>query len=367
MTVEELRRRALRDNERERRALEAATRNPAPEFSLGTAILAAASGDWSNAGVEEVLSRRCAAETSEFGAQAHMPHRFFVPASALARDLTAGTGSQGGYLTDSPVQSVVDALRPMSVMLRAGVQIAPGLKAGTTVPVIGTTSTVTWLSSEAAAAAETQPVLGSVAVTPKFCSAYVEVSRALVRTANPLTDALITMDLRGALAAAIDTAILAGSGASGQPLGITGTSGIGTFSGTSLAWAGLIGAQAQLMDARAVNNDPARMCCIAPTNTAQTLAGRQRFTGTDAPLWQGALGEGELAGIRALGCQTAPTGSLLLGDFSQVILAEFGTGLQIEVNPVANFAAGIIGFRATWIVDVAVRFPAAFTYASAVT
>ncbi len=367
MTVEELRRRALRNNERERQALEAASRNPAPEFSLGAALLAASTGDWSGAGTEARLSRQCAAETSEFGERGHDKHRFFMPASTFHRDLTAGTGSDGGYLTDSPVQSVADALRPMSVALRAGVQTAPGLTAGTTVPVIGTTSTVTWLNSEAAAAAETQPVLGSVAVTPKYCSAYVEVSRSLVLTANPLADALITMDLRGALAAAVDTAILAGTGASGQPLGITGTAGIGTFSGTSLAWAGLIGAQAQLMTARAVNNDPARMCCIAPTNTAQTLAGRQRFTGTDAPLWQGALGEGELAGMRALGCQTAPTGSLLMGDFSQVILAEFGTGLSIEVNPVANFPAGIIGFRATWIVDVAVRFPAAFTYASTVT
>jgi hypothetical protein len=41
--------------------------------------------------------------------------------------------------------------------------------------------------------------------------------------------------------------------------------------------------------------------------------------------------------------------------------------LEVEVNPYANFQAGIIGVRAMYSLDVGVRRPFAFSYASSIT
>ena len=48
------------------------------------------------------------------------------------------------------------------------------------------------------------------------------------------------------------------------------------------------------------------------------------------------------------------------------MLAEWGV-LQVEVNPYANFTAGIIGVRAMYSIDVGVRYAAAFSLATSVT
>jgi len=61
-----------------------------------------------------------------------------------------------------------------------------------------------------------------------------------------------------------------------------------------------------------------------------------------------------------------PSANLLFGDFGQVIIGEWGA-LEIEVNPFANFQAGISGVRAIYTVDIGVRIPAAFSLATSVT
>jgi hypothetical protein len=57
---------------------------------------------------------------------------------------------------------------------------------------------------------------------------------------------------------------------------------------------------------------------------------------------------------------------MLYGDWDQVVIAEWGV-LQVEVNPYANFQAGIIGVRAMVSVDVGLRYAAAFSLATSIT
>ena len=54
------------------------------------------------------------------------------------------------------------------------------------------------------------------------------------------------------------------------------------------------------------------------------------------------------------------------GLVDQAILAEWGV-LEIDVNPFANFTAGITGIRAFYTCDVGVRIPGAFSVASSIT
>ena len=57
---------------------------------------------------------------------------------------------------------------------------------------------------------------------------------------------------------------------------------------------------------------------------------------------------------------------MLAGDFSQVVIGEWGT-VEIEANPYANFQAGIVGVRAMYSCDVLVRYPAAFSIGTGIT
>jgi hypothetical protein len=96
------------------------------------------------------------------------------------------------------------------------------------------------------------------------------------------------------------------------------------------------------------------------------LMGKPRFTNSDTPIWEGALLDGMMVGRRAMSSLQITSGTVLGGDFSQVVIGEWGT-VEIEVNPYANFQAGIVGVRAMYSCDVLVRYGAAFAIGTGIT
>ena len=141
-------------------------------------------------------------------------------------------------------------------------------------------------------------------------------------------------------------------------------SGIGTFTGTALALAALIVAQSNLV---AANVDPAGAAYVTTPTVAGLLMQRQRFASTDSPLWTGMLGDGVVAGCRAVTTTQMPAGTMLFGRFDTVWLAEWGAPVEIVVNPYANFPAGVIGVRALASLDIGIENAAGFSVATSVT
>lgn len=219
--------------------------------------------------------------------------------------------------------------------------------------------------NEATQATETSTyTLGSVSIAPKTCCAYVEESRQLRLMAPEFGEMMIRRDLRSTLSTAVDTVALNGSGVSGQPTGVMGTTGIGTFTGASVAYAGVLEAQTDILTANALSEGGAVSFICRPA-VALLLANRQGFSDT-APMWTGPLSSGTVAGCPALSTMTMPATTLMAGDFSQLAVAEFGAGLEIRVNPVAVFQAGIVGYGAFLSMDVAVLRPEGFSVATGV-
>jgi len=102
---------------------------------------------------------------------------------------------------------------------------------------------------------------------------------------------------------------------------------------------------------------------------AGLLKQRVKFASTASPIWEGRLERGVVdgpQGYRGMASNQMPAATMLFGDFAQVIVAEWGV-LEVEVNPYANFQAGIIGVRALASIDIAVRHPTAFSAASSIT
>jgi len=91
-----------------------------------------------------------------------------------------------------------------------------------------------------------------------------------------------------------------------------------------------------------------------------------KVTNDYSPLWEGSLWTGMMAGYPAFATAQMTAASMLFGDFSECVVGEWGV-LEVDVNPYASFAAAIIGVRAIYSMDVAVRRPQAFSLATTIT
>jgi HK97 family phage major capsid protein len=108
----------------------------------------------------------------------------------------------------------------------------------------------------------------------------VDVSRQVLVQGE--ADEVIHEAAADAAAAALDAAIIAGSGSSGQPTGIVNTTGKTTQSGTSLAKSGLESMVKACIDSGARERD---LMFIGATDVRQTLSGRDWGTDTGRSLW----------------------------------------------------------------------------------
>jgi len=342
------------------------TKKETRTYSLLRAIRSASDKDWNNAGFEAECSREIAHRMGK----TPDPTKFYVPFDVLQRpvttqkrDLNVSPGSAGGFLADTRNVGFVELLRNRSVLFNMGATRLGGLTSNVTIPRHTAAATANWLGTETVAATESQQTFGQISLTPKNVAAYTEIGRQLALQSSPDAEMLVMSDLAAVVALAADLAGLNGSGAAGQPTGIINTAGIGAVTGTTIAYAGVLEFQTDCAASNALFDTAGY---VATPAVAALLAQRVKFASTASALWEGNLLNGNVAGFRAMASNQLPAGNLLFGAFDQVVIGEWGV-LEVEVNPYANFAAGIIGVRAFYSMDIGVRYPAAFSLATGVT
>lgn len=334
-------------------------------YSLFNAIRAVADKNWANAGFELECSRAIAAKLQRI----QDPNKFYVPFEVqqrpvAKRDLTVGTASAGGYLVATNNMSFIELMRNRSVAYSMGATRMSGLVGSVTVPKQTAAGTAVWLANEASTATESAQTFGQMALTPKTVGAYTEISRQLLLQSSPDAEGIVSSDLATVCALAIDVGAIRGSGASGEPQGIVGTAGVGSVTGTSLAAAGILEFQSDVAGGNLLIDS----CGYVTTPAvAALLMARPELPSTGTTrLWLGSMLNGSMFGMRAMSSNQMSSATMLFGDWSQVVIGEWGV-LEVEVNPYANFQAGIIGVRAMVSIDVGLRYGGAFSYASSIT
>lgn len=330
-------------------------------YSMTRAINAIINKTWKGAELEFEASR---AIIDKLGKNPN-EHTFFVPLEIQQRDLIVGTSTMGGFLVSTGNLGFIELLRNRSVLMNMGATKLSGLRGSVAVPKQTSPGTGYWLATEATAATESQLVIGQMTLVPKNIGAYTEVSRQLLLQGSPDADGLVMSDLAAVVGLAVDLAGLSGPGTGGQPTGITATSGIGgvTITTGTITYANVLEFQTDLAVANALTGQAGYVTTPA---ISALLKQKARFSNTDTPIWQGNVLDGNIEGIRAMTSNQVTAGQLLIGDFSKVVVAEWGT-LEVEANPYANFAAGIIGIRAFYTCDIGVRYPAAFSLGTGIT
>jgi HK97 family phage major capsid protein len=275
------------------------------------------------------------------------------------RDLTVAAGPSAGFLKQTTVQESIDLLRPWSVLARAGIQIEFGLVGDQLIPKVTAKTTPNWLPNEGATGTATTPQLSQISMTPKNVIGSLNYSRQFSKQAN--ASQFAARELLRTVGSSIDQAVINGSGVSGQPTGLIGTTGVQTQSGTTLN-AGCATMKRKSAEANVTDES---ISFLSTPAVRELLEGREKATGGGKFTW-----DKDLVADRAAYVSTdVPTATMICGDFSLIYLGFWGAGITLEINPYeqTNFRAGIIQARVLAICDVAVLHPSAFVVASSIT
>jgi HK97 family phage major capsid protein len=363
--------------------------NETQRFSVIRAIKAIADKDWSKAGFEAECSREISQrlnknpDSQKFYVPYDVQRRAISPNALAARQRAlnlqgmsplqtradvVGTLGSGGYLVETTNVGFIELLRNRSVAFRLGARALSGLVGNVNVPKQTGAASAFWTTSETNQITENEQTFGQMSLTPKTVGAYTEISRLLLLQSSPDVEGIVNADLAAVTALAVDTGALSGPGTGGQPLGITNTTGVGTASGmTTIAYAGQLNFQVAVANANVM---PVAGAYATTPTVAALLMQRTRFANTATPLWDGNLWDANgplgCAGFPGMSSKQIAAGTMLFGDWNSLIVAEWGV-LEIEVNPYANFQAGIIGIRALMTCDIGLRYPGAFCVGSSIT
>lgn len=299
-------------------------------------------------------------EASEAAARAYgsTAQGVMIPADVLGnwgkRDLNTSDDNEI-VATNLMAGDFIDVLRNASSVMQAGARMMPGLVGNVAIPKKTAASSAGWISTEGGAASESEPTFGTVSLTPKTVGAFSDMTRQLILQSTPAIEALVRDDLTQALALAIDAGALKGSGSSGQPTGLYGTSGINTdsFAGATPTWAEIVGLETLVAEDNALMGN---LAYIAPASLYGTLkttakATNQAIFAVDP--------DGTMNGYRTIVSNQATAGYLLFGNFSDCLIGMWG-GLDLTVDPYTASTTGTVRVVALQSVDVAVRHAVSF-------
>jgi HK97 family phage major capsid protein len=295
------------------------------------------------------------------------PSGFYAPYSALveqrAMSVTGGTTSQyGGDLVATELRGFIDALRPMMAVGRAGATILDGLTSNVAIPRQSAASTASW-KAETAALDEATPTIDQLELSPKRCGAYTVLSKQLLIQSTPDVERIVRNDLLSACAIALDAAAINGAGGT-APTGILNTNGIGSVvggtNGAAMDWRDIVDLVAAIEDADALAG---RLAFLINPRTAAKLRSTVKVSSTDSRM----LLEGgslldyptyistQVPSNLTKGSASGVCSAVIFGDFSGVILASFGQGVDLVVDPFTNAVNGQTRVIANSFVDVGIR------------
>lgn len=288
-----------------------------------------------------------------------------VPSSLFdEKRTTQDTTTQNKIVPDDyRADQFIGLFRNSMVMRSLGARVLSGLRGDVVIPKQTGASTAYWVA-EGDSLTESNPTFDTIKMTPKHVGALASMSRQLLQQANPSIEQLVRDDFVSVIGLAIDKAMIHGLAANDEPVGILNTTGIQTGSLATLDWEAVIALLEKLalqnLTPNAMITHPA-VATVLRTTLKDSVAGAEY-------LMQG----GNMAGVPVnvtnqldakvtAGPPAVTTGRLIVGDFSQMIVGEWGSA-EILANPYAPtyYEAGAVQLRIMATMDMVVRNPKAF-------
>lgn len=286
-----------------------------------------------------------------------------------------GTPNLGGALVPTVVRSdlLIDALRANLVLSALGVTYLTDLRGNVSVPRVATGTNVGWFGEDQPIP-DTNLTLDSVGLQVKHVGAISEYSRTMLLNASPDVDALLRNDMMRALAVEIERAALMGSGDGIQPRGIINTPGVKNVPmGGTLTWPGVLALPAAVDSANVALTSPG---FVGSGLIRAKAMGTLSSPGVASPFIMtapGQLGGYPFAASNIIPVSPATTGTgahpaystLVFGSWDSLLVGVWDA-LDLTSNPYSDTAyrKGSVQIRIIADLDVAVRHPEAFAFAS---
>ncbi len=246
----------------------------------------------------------------------------------------------------------IDNLRNQSSVLQAGVTVLAGLDSNVEIPGGSANAAGAWLAAEDANAAETNPTFRKVMLSIKDVAGYTDMTRRMIMQSSIDVEAYVRAQLVTGLVEAIDLAGLSGSGATGIPLGIKGTAGIGSISyaavGALPTWAEIVQFETLVAGANALRGNPAY---LMPSSMRGYLKSTEKSSTSGKYMMES--NEAGLNGYRALVSNQVAAADMYFGNFADLLMGMWGS-LDLERDTAAKFLSGGVRIRAIQSVDFAV-------------
>ena len=222
---------------------------------------------------------------------------------------TAGAGMEN-IATEK--LDILEPLRANMVMSQAGATYLTGLVGNVSIPAY-TGSNVAW-AGETAAAANGAGDWSEIKLQPHRLTAYVDVSREFLIQSSNDAEAMLRRDIIAAIGNKLEATILgADAGTDEKPAGLF--NGV-TAMTTALKFGDIVDAEAEL-DAANVNG--AYTYILSPKAKAAL-----RTLSKDAGSGRFVLEDGEIEGSKALVSSNVTAKGLVVGDFSDYVIAQWG-------------------------------------------
>jgi len=320
-------------------------------FDLHMAVKASRTGKWDEAGPELEYIKAVHKKALETGFQPNDP-------SILHKDLTAGTGTQGGFLLGQEIESGIIplAIDQRPALNEMGIRKLTNLAVGEYhIHKQTARGTAYWIGELQAPTKSTQ-TFDRRTLRMKKIAAYCAASNDLLRQGRGSMDAFMKADLAEALGLGMEDGLLTGSGTDYQPKGIIRYDGLTTTSavGTNGGNPGLRKLAEMVLKIRRANMLKGSLGFLTAPEIVHNLKiqGFTSFSGQTSntgPLnGKVVLSQAELEnliGYRMKDSTRLPTnltkGSssdctyVIFGDWSQVVMGMWGA-LEIKVSDVAS-------------------------------
>lgn len=368
----------------ERMAASAAARSDGPamsakeakEYSYARALMAAlarAEGQ-SVSGFEVEISQEL---ERSLPASAKRNGGIFVPMQLQRTAISTAlynTSGKGASTVFTEAGEFIDLLRNASISVGLGARVLSGLTGPVSFPSQTGGVSVSWVAENSGTdVTASNATLSSVALSPKTLQGTTAFSRQLMAQSSLDVEAFIRADLAAAHALAWDLAVLHGTGSNNQPTGIYAASNVNAVAmGGVPTFGKLIDMITEVMKDNALAGN---LAFATTPGMAGKLAQTVVAASTDTRMiWDGKLDAGTLAGYGAVASNqvsaTLGGGSehgLIFGNWSDVLIGNWGGGLELVVDPYSLKKQGMIEVTSFQLCDIALRHPESFCKATGAT
>ncbi len=283
-----------------------------------------------------------------------------IPSSVFEKRATQTTTSQASIVPDDfKSGEFVGLLRNSTIVRSLGARVLTGLRGDTVIPK-ATAATIAYWIAEGDALTESNPSYTSIKLQPRHVGALTAFSRQLALQSNPSIEQLLRDDIAAVVGLAVDKALIDGDALNDQPVGILNVTNVGTGNLATLDWEAVL----VLFEKLAKENVTPNAILTHPS--AATILGstlKSASAGADYIMQGGRINDLPVHITNQLAAKTGTpdTGRVIVGDFSQIVIGEWGA-TEVLANPYAAgyYEKGDVQLRILHTMDAVVRHPKAF-------